>query len=72
MTARGRISALYRELADAFEELEMGERGEQSTEDGSSRRRRPRELVRPEGDNDEVASARARRMLRKNGLVVKG
>lgn len=65
---RDRLHALVDEIADAIEARPRDERADNA--ERAKPRRRPAKLrvVRPEGDNDEVAAAKARRFLRDNGV----
>ena len=55
------IAALARELEEALEE--------DAAKDRSRRPRRPLALVRPPGESDDVARAKARSLLRKHGFT---
>ncbi|MGH7282825.1 MAG: hypothetical protein ACRELY_14970 [Polyangiaceae bacterium] len=58
-----RVASALRQLADAVEAPEDIPNEQPS----SSRIRRAKTLVRPAGESDEVAAAKARRLLRANG-----
>lgn len=70
-----RVARLHRELARVHEELAVAlEEGgdapdtQAPTTRKSAPKSRPR-LVRPEGESDDLAKAKARRFLRENGLA---
>lgn len=68
MSRRARIAALFRELADAFEAEDAAE----SEETAKPRRKRPAVLAAPPDPRvhvDEVSRARARRILRGQGIA---
>lgn len=61
---RARIADLYRQIADAFDELAASSNGKRR------RRRRPSiTKTRPPGESDERARDEARRILRERGFV---
>jgi len=68
MSRRARIAALFRELADAFEAEDTAE----PIEAAKPRRKRPVVLAAPPDPSvtvDEVSRARARRILRGQGIA---
>ena len=57
-----RIAALFRELADAFDE------GAAAEERPRTKQPRPRPVDRPPGQSDDIAQARAKRMLLRHAI----
>lgn len=68
---RTRVAALLRELADEFEGAPSSEpiEIESSTNVQPKRRAAKPRLVRPEGESDDLARAKARRFLKDNGFT---
>lgn len=61
-----RVVAILRELADALEEDAVP--APDSSRSPARKQRRAREMVRPAGESDPVAAARAARILRERGF----